>query len=136
MALLDTTLLVDLMKEVKRRRPGPATAKLEDLERRDEVLRIAIFTIGELYIGVTKGRDSALERRAVENCLQLFEVVPFDESTARVFGTIVGDLERQGNVISDMDALIASVALEQDELLVTRNVKHFQRVAGLRVEGH
>jgi predicted nucleic acid-binding protein len=49
---------------------------------------------------------------------------------------LVGQLERQGQVIGDMDALIASVALEQDELLVTRNIAHFQRVPGLRVEGY
>ncbi len=58
------------------------------------------------------------------------------ESTARLFGQLVGQLERQGQVIGDMDALIASVALEQDEVLVTRNTGHFQRVPDLRVEGY
>jgi len=33
-----------------------------------------------------------------------------------------------------MDALIASIALEYGERLVTRNVKHFARVTGLVVE--
>ena len=66
----------------------------------------------------------------------MLEVVGFEESTARLFGLFVCQLERQGQVIGDMDALIASVALEQDELLVTRNATHFQRVPGLRVEGY
>jgi predicted nucleic acid-binding protein len=47
---------------------------------------------------------------------------------------VVGQLEKQGLTISDMDALIGSVALERDELLVTRNPRHFQRIPGLRVE--
>jgi predicted nucleic acid-binding protein len=51
-----------------------------------------------------------------------------------MFGHLVGQLERKGQVIGDMDALIASVALEQDELFVTRNTGHFQRVPALRVE--
>ena len=136
MALLDTTLLIDLMKEAKRRRAGRATAKLKELEAREEPLRIAVFTIGELYVGVAKGSHPASERLAVETCLQPFEIVPFEESTARIFGTVVGDLEKKGQHISDMDALIASIALEHDELLVTRNLRHFTRIPGIRVEGY
>jgi predicted nucleic acid-binding protein len=67
--------------------------------------------------------------------LALLEVVGSEESTARLFGQVVGQQERQGQVIGDMDALIASVALEQGELLVTRKTAHFQRVPSLRVEG-
>ena len=136
MALLDTTLLIDLIKEAKRRRPERATAKLKALEVREEPLRIAVFTVGELYVGVTKGTRSAAERLAVEACLQPFEVLRFEESTARIFGAVVGELEKRGQAISDMDALIASIALEHQELLVTRNERHFSRIPGLRVEGY
>lgn len=136
MAILDTTFLIDLMKESKAHRAGPATAKLGELMQRTEELRTAVFTVGELYVGVAKGSQPDKERRAIEDCLALLEVVGFEESTARLFGQLVGQLERQGQVIGDMDALIASVALEQDELLVTRNTAHFQRVPGLRVEGY
>lgn len=134
MALLDTTFLVDLMKEAKSRRTGLATVKLDDLIRRDEALRIAVFTIGELYVGVAKGSQPTSERSKVERALQPFAVLPFAENTARIFGGVVGELEKRGQVISDMDALIASVALEHDELVVTRNARHFRRVPGLRVE--
>jgi tRNA(fMet)-specific endonuclease VapC len=124
------------MKESKSKRQGGATAKLQDLVRRGESLRLAVFSIGELYVGVAKGTQPAKERAAIEQCLEPFDVVGFEESTARIFGNVVGVLERQGQVISDMDALIASVALEHDELVVTRNLNHFQRVSGLRVEGY
>ncbi len=136
MAILDTTFLIDLMKESKAQRAGPATAKLSELLQRAEELRTAVFTVGELYVGVAKGSQPDKERKAIEECLTLLEIVRFEESTARLFGQLVGQLERQGQVIGDMDALIASVALEQDELLVTRNTAHFQRVPGLRVEGY
>ena len=42
MALLDTTFLIDLMKEAKKRRAGSATVKLDELIRRGEDLRIAV----------------------------------------------------------------------------------------------
>jgi predicted nucleic acid-binding protein len=136
MAILETTFLIDLMKETKSRREGRATRKLAELIDRGEVLRTAIFTTAELYVGVSKGTQPERESKAIQQCLALFQVLPFEEDAARIFGSIVGNLEKRGEVISDMDALIASVAVKDNELLVTRNVNHFQRVPGLRVEGY
>ena len=136
MAVLETTFVIDLMKESKRGRAGTASAKLRDLTARGEVLRIAIFTLAELFVGVAKGTRPRQERMAIEQCVAPFDILPFERSTAEIYGTIVGELEKQGQAISDIHALIASVALEHAELLVTRNRRHFDRVAGLRVESY
>ncbi len=134
MAILDTTFLVDWMKEIKRQRPGKVSAMSEQLIERGEALRIAVFTIGELYVGVAKASRPAREESAIDLLLNIVEVVGFEVSTAKIFGMLLGRLEMEGRTISDMDALIASVALERDELLVTRNMRHFVRIPGLRVE--
>jgi tRNA(fMet)-specific endonuclease VapC len=134
MAILDTTFLIDWMKEAKRHRSARATLKLTEFVDRGEDLRVTVFTVGELYIGVAKGNQPLRETRVIETALAAFEVVGFDVSTARIFGMVVGRLETLGLVISEIDALIASIALEQEELLVTRNERHFVRVPGLRVE--
>jgi predicted nucleic acid-binding protein len=110
MAVLETTFVIDLIKESKRRRPGPASQKLEELVLRGETLRIAIFTLAELFVGVVKGNRPQQERAAIEQCVSPFELLPFERSTAEIFGTIVGELEKRGQSISDIDALIASVA--------------------------
>ncbi len=136
MAVLETTFVIDLMKESKRGRPGPASQKLQELTDRGEVLQIAIFTLAELFVGVAKGALPRQERTAIEQCVAAFEVLPFERSTAEIFGSIVGGLEKQGQSISDIDALIGSVALEHAEVLVTRNRKHFERIPGLRIEGY
>ncbi len=46
----------------------------------------------------------------------------------------MSELERKGEPIGEMDALIASVALAHNERIVTKNVKHFGRVEGLEIE--
>jgi tRNA(fMet)-specific endonuclease VapC len=136
MAVLETTFIIDLMKESKRARSGLASDKLRDLTARGEVLRIAIFTLAELFVGVAKGTQPRQERIAIQQCVAPFEVLPFEESTAEIFGSVVGESEKRGQSISDIDALIASVALEHAEVLVTRNQKHFERIPGLRVESY
>ena len=136
MAVLETTFVIDLMKESKRGRPGRASLKLQDLTDAGELPRITIFTLAELFVGVAKGTRPRQERMAIEQCVALFDVLPFERSTAEIFGSIVGELEKQGQRISDIDALIASVALEHSEVLVTRNRKHFDRIPGLKVEDY
>src|SRR4029453_14017946 len=136
MAVLETTFVIDLMKESKRARTGSAAQKRQELTTRGEPLRIAIFTLAELFVGVAKGTRPRQERMAIEACAAPFEVLAFERSTAEIFGTIVGELEKQGAAISDIDALIASVALEHSEILVTRNRKHFDRIPGLAVEDY
>jgi tRNA(fMet)-specific endonuclease VapC len=135
-AVLETTFVIDLIKESKRRRAGAATRKLEELISRGEGLRVAIFTLAELFVGVAKSTRPRQERAAVLQALAPFELLHFEPSTAEIFGSIIGELEKRGLPISDIDALIGSVALEHDELLVTRNRKHFDRIKGLRVEDY
>jgi tRNA(fMet)-specific endonuclease VapC len=42
-------------------------------------------------------------------------------------------LRRQGQLIPDMDLLIAATALEENLTLVTRNIRHFERIPELRL---
>jgi tRNA(fMet)-specific endonuclease VapC len=59
-------------------------------------------------------------------------VAPFDEAAAQEFGrlTSIGKLKQIGRA----DLLIASIALASEASLVTRNLKHFRQVPGLKVE--
>ena len=51
----------------------------------------------------------------------------------RRFAAVRGQLRRDGNLIGDMDLLIASTALVNNLTLVTRNRRHFDRVPGLEL---
>ncbi len=47
---------------------------------------------------------------------------------------IRADLEQKGTLIGPYDLLIAGHALAQNLILVTNNVREFQRFAGLQIE--
>jgi predicted nucleic acid-binding protein len=51
-----------------------------------------------------------------------------------IFGEIKSNLERKGNIIEDMDILIAATALLHNLFLVTNNVKHFEKIKDLIME--
>jgi tRNA(fMet)-specific endonuclease VapC len=43
-------------------------------------------------------------------------------------------VKRQASTIGYLDVFIASIAMTNGESLVTRNIRHFERVPGLKVE--
>jgi tRNA(fMet)-specific endonuclease VapC len=55
-----------------------------------------------------------------------------DEDICSVFAKERGRLRREGSLIGDFDLLIASTCLSHDLTLLTNNVRHFERVNGLR----
>lgn len=58
----------------------------------------------------------------------------FDEPAARVYAEIRVVLEAVGQRLDDADLRIAAIGLARDFALITGNVRHFERVPGLRVE--
>jgi tRNA(fMet)-specific endonuclease VapC len=43
-------------------------------------------------------------------------------------------LRKLGQPIADLDLLIASIALDEDAVLVTDNIKHFDKIPELKLE--
>jgi tRNA(fMet)-specific endonuclease VapC len=98
-----------------------------------EQLCISVITLGELRHGAML-RNSTRFHRFIDAFTRTVVAVPFDESCAAEFARIATNLTRAGARIGDLDILIAAHALTLDVTLVTNNVKHFNRVRGLRVE--
>lgn len=128
---LDTSFLVDLLRETAREEPGAAS---EFLERHlDDELRTSLFVACELMLGVERSERGVEERRRVE---EIFTVVPLvlpSASLAPIYGRVLAGLQRRGEAIATMDLLIAAAALAEGVPLVTRNLGHFERIPDLRL---
>ncbi len=131
MTHLDTSFLVDLLREGSRGRRGPATSLLKMLER--EELAISVHVACELFAGAELAKAPTEERRRVAALCAGLEVVLPDERFPPLYGRLLARLERRGERIGTMDLLIAAAALVSDAPLVTRNERHFARVPGLRL---
>lgn len=78
------------------------------------------MTVAELYAGIREGA----ERRALEELLAAFEIIPLDESTAVAGGLLRRKYLKSHNV-GIADAVIAATAQAENAVLVTLNKKHF-----------
>ncbi len=131
---LDTSFLVDLMREASRGRVGPATSLLRTLQ--NEELAISIHVACELRAGAELSSNPAEEHLKVEALCRGLEVVTPAETFPGIYGTLLARLERRGERIATMDLLIATAAVASGASLVTRNARHFGRISELRLAAY
>lgn len=132
---LDTSFLVDLHQEVLAERPGEAFATAESLPA-GEILAISVHAVAELRVGAEHGRRPQLSHAALDHFLSGFLVAYPDERFPAAYARAWAAVNRTKRVVASMDLLIATAALLDDAPLVTKNVKDFSRVPGLRVLGY
>ena len=133
MACLDTTILIDLSSR-RSTRKDRASRKIEELAARGESLATTRFNLAELYVGLARSNRPAEDEKAVVALLQDVEILDFDDTAARLFGSITGLLQQRGTPAGDMDVLIAATALAHGHSLVTRNARHFRHIPDLAEE--
>jgi tRNA(fMet)-specific endonuclease VapC len=125
--LLDTNICIYLIKE----RPIEVMARFR--KERIGDIGVSSLTAAELAYGVEKS-GSARNQRALEKFLAPLEIVAFDEQAFWHYGRLRADLERRGQPIGSMDMLIAAHALALNAILVSNNIREFERVSGLHLE--
>ena len=126
--MLDTNICIYIMN----RRPLEVIRRFKQFDVGD--IGISSITVSELYYGVNKSQNPEKNLQRLTDFLMPFDVIPYDEDAANVYGRIRVQLQRQGQLIGPMDLLIAAHALSRDLILVTNNDREFRRVAGLTVE--
>jgi tRNA(fMet)-specific endonuclease VapC len=97
-------------------------------------IKLSAVTLAELEYGASKSQFRELNRRALLGFTSPFEILPFDDSDAEVFGLLRAKFEREGRIIGQYDMQIASQALNRRLILVTNNVREFERIPELRIE--
>ncbi|MCC8375704.1 VapC toxin family PIN domain ribonuclease [Photorhabdus sp. HUG-39] len=97
-------------------------------------LCISTVTLMELIKGAEKSGNPESNMKIIEGFVARLEVLDFDSKAAVHAGQIIAELERGGLRIGSYDNQIAGHARSQGLIIVTNNVREFERVPGLRVE--
>ncbi len=125
--MLDTNLCVHLLRD----RPKGLRSRFN---AEAHTLCVSMITLWELLYGAEKSADPVGNRRSVNELAARLDVLAFDAEAAAHAAEIRAVLERQGQVIGPYDLLIAGHARSRGLVVVTGNLREFQRVAGLRSE--
>lgn len=128
---LDTSFLVDLLRETAGQTEGAASRFLATLEA--EELGMSVFAACELSAGAEMSKKPSEERRKVERLCSSLRMDYPDERFPAAYGSLLAWQGRHGGRISTMDLLIATSAVVVGAPLVTRNARDFGRVPGLDI---
>lgn len=125
----------DTLSELMRRAPSPTLLRRLATTAPDDQATSSV-TLGELLYGAYRLRERSAEliERIEQTVTADLPVLAFDANAAREYGSLRAHLEGEGTPIGDADMRIASIALARGLVVVTGNMRHFERVPSLAVE--
>ena len=130
MFLLDTDTLSELLKK------HPSEKLLDHLEAHPaDSFAMASISVMELRAGALgAAHPTTFWNRVDREIISHLKVLSFDHEAAIEAGNLFVHLQKKGEPIGSEDVMIAAIAKRFGAIVVTGNVRHFERVPGLRVE--
>ena len=126
--LLDTNICIYALKD----RPPEVLARLRALG--PAAVALSVITVLELRQGAEGSQAPEAAHARLDALLSPMQILPFELGDALVGSRLRADLSRRGCPIGDFDTLIAAQAITHDLILVTNNLREFERIQGLRTE--
>jgi len=113
-----------------------AVRKAKDLSESSTSILVGTPTIFELYVGVGMSVKSGEEKEKVLSTLGSLPQLPLDGPSASRAGTIYAQRIKENTKIDAEDAMLAGIAIQNSEPLLTRNTKHFAGIPDLKIESY
>jgi len=126
--LLDTNICIYIAKQ----KPETVMKKFEKLKVGE--LAMSIITYGELLYGANKSHYQNQAHEKLVELTTLIPALPLNNDVAEHYGHIRAHLEKMGKPIGNNDLWIASHAHSLKVILVTNNLKEFNRIPNLKIE--
>ncbi len=115
-----------------RNRPEVIKEKLKIIDKEHEI-SLSSIVASELLYGAKK-KGSVKLSKLVNSFISNFTIYDFDKVAAGEYAIVRDVLQKQGNIIGSNDLFIAAHAKSLNAILVTNNIKEFQRVPDLNIE--
>ena len=126
--LLDTNICIYISKK----KPPEVLRRFSSLKPGE--VGMSVTTYGELYTGITKSKFSDAALKKLEKIVNLIPVQAMSIRVGQHYREVRGLLEQSGTPIGNNDLWIAAHALDLDIILVSNNLREFERVPQLKLE--
>ena len=127
--LLDTNILSYF---IRGRHPALNSRVVEALDRK--TAGISAIVRAEMRFGQSGMQPHDMRHRAIDLLLDQLPTLPWTAAIADAYGPLKSHLRSIGQPIGELDTQIGAHALAEGLILVTHNTRHFERIAGLKLE--
>jgi len=126
---LDTDVLIDFI-----RKPSDAVKRIMKgiLERKISIFTTSVNTF-EIWLGAHLAPKEMELIEETKDFLDQLEVVNFDYESSVEAGRVMANLRKRGQVVEIRDLFVGCVCKVNGMPLITRNLKHYKRIHGLKV---
>ncbi|MAF36518.1 hypothetical protein CL622_05370 [archaeon] len=125
--IFDSSFIIDMIKG-----DPLAAQKFVELNKRNNDLRTTSINVYEVLL--TTRLSSTKEKRRIHRMLNRLQILGLDLTSAKHAADIRNSLITKGKTIGGEDAMIAGIAKKHNEAVLTKNIKHFNRIKGITVE--
>jgi len=127
-ALIDTDILSLFFKNNQ-----TVVSKFKSYLKYYPTINISIITYYEIVSGL-EYKNAIKQLKKFYNFIPYINVLPITSDSADTSAEIYKSLRQKGEILDDLDILIAGIALSNNLVIVTNNEKHFKRIKGLAIE--
>lgn len=129
MVCFDTTFIIDLIRGNKEVRDIAS-----NFDRLNISKSIPAPVISEIIQGIHLSHNPNVENEIIFRLINSLDVLSLDKESAIIAGKINSEFMRAGHEIGLIDCMIAAIAITNEESLITRNKKHFEKIPNLKVQ--
>ena len=94
---------------------------------------ISEITLAELVFGAEKSNNPKKNHKIIEQFIDQLTILPIFDAIP-TYGKEKARLQNIGKMISDFDLLIGCTAIENTLIMVSENVKEFERIEKIKLE--
>ena len=127
--LLDTNVISEI------RKPSPHQNVVLKFMKNKNFSDISAITWAESLTALKRmpegKKKEALSTFYNEIIYEQFEIIPFDQHAATIYSALYPKLESIGKLPPEFDLQIASIAIANNMILVTRNTKDFAQISSV-----
>ena len=124
--LLDINMISEILK------PEPDLHVSEKMAGYEKLIAIPATVWSELLLGVNSmpegKRKDFIFSKLVDDIQAAYDIIPYDNHSAWIQADIRSRLQEIGRPVDFPDTQIASIAVSNNMILVTRNTKHFEPI--------
>lgn len=126
--ILDTCFIFDAFKNKEY-----AIKKLTKMIENNIKLKVTSVSVAEIISGLSRNEKHKIRANKFFSNL---EILDLNLESAYLAGEIDGTLIKLGQQIDFPDCLIAGITITNNETLLTKNIKHFERINNLKIESY
>ena len=127
MVVVDSDIIIDFLNNIE-----SAVYVFRNMQEQGEEIFTTSVNSFELFKGFEKYSNEKISK--LNEFFNLINILDFDFGSSKKAANIFETLKSQGNMVDLADIMIASIAIQNNQKIVTRNIKHFSKISDIEIE--